>query len=91
MNRGLYMNSNINIQNLTTLDNLKMGEYGTVYDLNVTGNERRRLLDLGIVKGTVITALMKSPLGNPTAYLIRGTKIALRSKDAARILLLMKN
>ncbi len=85
------MNSNINIQNLTTLDNLKMGEYGTVYDLNVTGNERRRLLDLGIVKGTVITALMKSPLGNPTAYLIRGTKIALRSKDAARILLLMKN
>lgn len=82
------MDSNINTENLITLDELQIGNCGTVYALNVTGNERRRLLDLGIVKGTMVTALMKSPLGNPIAYLIRGTKIALRRKDAARILLL---
>lgn len=81
------MDSNINNKKLITLDELQIGKCGTVEALKITGNERRRLLDLGIVKGTVIMALMKSPLGNPIAYLIRGTEIALRQKDAARIFL----
>lgn len=45
----------------------------------------RRLLDLGIVKGTTITPVLKSPSGDPTAFLVRGSTIALRKEDAKLI------
>ena len=44
------------------------------------------MLDLGITEGTRIQSLMRSPAGDPTAYIIRGAVIALRNKDAAHIL-----
>lgn len=50
------------------------------------GSMRRRLLDLGLIEGTCITCLQKSPSGDPTAYFVRGTVIALRAGDAAHIL-----
>ena len=46
------------------------------------GPERRRMLDLGLVPGTVVEAEMKSPAGDPTAYRIRGAMIALRRAQA---------
>lgn len=46
------------------------------------GAERRRLLDLGFVPGTIIVGELISPGGDPTAYLIRGTLIALRRAQA---------
>lgn len=49
------------------------------------GTERRRLMDLGIVPGTLVTAEMVSPSGDPTAYLIRGTLIGLRKEQAGLI------
>ena len=42
-------------------------------------------MDLGIVPGTRIEAIMRSPSGDPTAYLIRGTTIAIRRSQADRI------
>lgn len=45
----------------------------------------RRLGDLGFVQGTGIACLYRSPAGDPTAYGIRGTVIALRKQDAARV------
>lgn len=47
--------------------------------------DRTRLLDLGFVPGTVVSRLMESPLGDPIAYQVRGTVIALRSEQTARI------
>jgi Fe2+ transport system protein FeoA len=47
--------------------------------------ERRRLLDLGIIPGTAIGVEMVNPGGDPTAYLIRGTVIALRNSQARLI------
>lgn len=47
------------------------------------GAQRRRLLDLGVVPGTEITAVLQSAGGDPTAYDIRGALIALRSEQAA--------
>ncbi len=44
------------------------------------------MLDLGLVNGTPVEALQKSPSGDPTAYFIRGAVIALRSEDAGKIL-----
>lgn len=46
----------------------------------------RRMLDLGILRGAEIKALHKSPMGNLTAYLIKGAVIALRDIDAKNIL-----
>lgn len=46
----------------------------------------RRMFDLGIIRGSEIKALHKSPTGNLTAYFIKGTVIALRDSDAKNIL-----
>ena len=64
---------------------LPLNTVGIVNDLNCNGNVRRRLLDLGLVKGTKITPVFKSPSGDPTAYEIRKTLIALRKEDSILI------
>jgi DtxR family Mn-dependent transcriptional regulator len=46
------------------------------------GQERRRLLDLGFVPGTVVEVDMVSPAGDPTAYRVRGSVVALRREQA---------
>lgn len=53
--------------------------------LNVSGNMRRRILDLGIVQGTNIKPVLRSPLGDPTAYEVRGSIIAIREEDSKLI------
>lgn len=68
------------------LSSLPIGETGVVQHLLSTGTQRRRMLDLGLVSGTPVEALQKSPSGDPTAYFIRGAVIALRSEDAGKIL-----
>jgi DtxR family Mn-dependent transcriptional regulator len=66
------------------LSSLAIGEQATVVDLAPAcrGVERRRLLDLGIVPGTVIRAELRSASGEPVAYRIRGAVIALRREQA---------
>lgn len=46
---------------------------------------KRRLLDMGLVKGTEITPILISPSGDPRAFLVRGTIIAIREEDAKNI------
>jgi DtxR family Mn-dependent transcriptional regulator len=66
------------------LADLTMGDSGKVVSISPAcrGPERRRLMDLGLLPGTVIKAEMRSPGGDPTAYLIRGALIALRQEQA---------
>ncbi|MBP1683662.1 MAG: DtxR family transcriptional regulator [Ignavibacteriaceae bacterium] len=52
------------------------------------GQQRRRLMDLGVVPGTEIFAEMRGAFGDPTAYRIKGASIALRKKLADRIYLI---
>lgn len=66
---------------------LGLGERAEVRALLVSGPMRRRLQDIGLIEGTEVECLQKSPSGDPTAYLIRGAVIALRSEDAAQILI----
>lgn len=63
------------------------GGQGTVTALLTTGPMRRRLLDLGLIPQTSITCLGRAPQGDPTAYLIRGSVIAIRAEDAQHILI----
>ncbi|MBQ7140504.1 MAG: ferrous iron transport protein A [Bacilli bacterium] len=72
---------------ILSLSDLEIGKTGIVSFLKSCGNERRRMLDLGLVKDTKIEALYKSPCGDPTAYYIRGAVIALRSEDANKIII----
>jgi len=51
------------------------------------GLERNRLLDLGMVPGSIITVDLVSPSGSPTAYRVRGAAIALRREQAERVLI----
>lgn len=68
------------------LDCLPIGRMGRVKGLTAQDLCRRRLLDLGLINNTVIEALRQSPAGDPVAYQIRGTVIALRAEEAAQIL-----
>ncbi len=52
---------------------------------NYQGEKRQRLLDLGFIRGSEIKIQNISPLGDPTAYLIHNTLIALRKEDAQNI------
>jgi len=48
-------------------------------------NIKRRILDLGIIKGTKIKPVFRSPLGDPTAYEVRGSLISLREEESKNI------
>lgn len=75
------MSNNIKIP----LSSLPIGRHGKVMTITSEGPTRRRMLDLGFVRGTDVLALRKSPLGDPTAYKIRGAVIALRQEEASYI------
>ena len=77
-------------QDMINLCDLPMNKKGIVEDLKCKGSLKRRLLDLGIVKGTVITPFFRSPSGDPTAFEIRGSLIALRKEDSASIKIKMR-
>lgn len=64
------------------------GRKATVLGLarSCRGQERRRLLDLGFVAGTEVEVAMTSPSGEPTAYQVRGTLIALHREQARQVL-----
>ncbi|MBC8529271.1 ferrous iron transport protein A [Christensenellaceae bacterium NSJ-44] len=68
-----------------TLNTVEIGNIVQVEELTLSGSMRRRLQDIGIIQGTRVECLQKSPSGDPTAYLVRGTVIALRAEDAAGI------
>ncbi|MBR2387301.1 MAG: ferrous iron transport protein A [Clostridia bacterium] len=70
-----------------TLDNLSVNRCGRVAGLLSGGAMRRRMIDLGIVEGTKIECVGRSPSGDPSAYMIRGAVIAIRKRDAKNILL----
>ncbi len=74
------------MENLNTLTDLKIGQTANVSRLLSKGSMRRRLQDLGVIEGTEVECLHKSPSGDPIAYLIRGAAIALRSEDSSNIL-----
>jgi DtxR family Mn-dependent transcriptional regulator len=70
-----------------SLDTLKPGQSGQVIALSprLRGADRRRMMDLGILPGTIIHAEMNGPSGDPKAYRIRGAMIALRHEQAQLI------
>jgi ferrous iron transport protein A len=70
------------------LANLPLGRQAWVVGIAQAcrGPKRRRLMDLGVLPGTLIKAEFVSPSGDPTAFGIRGAVIALRREEASQVL-----
>lgn len=69
-----------------TLNQLKIGKSAKVIKLINTGTIRRRLLDLGIVPGTIIKAELISPFKDPIAYKVKNALVAIRKDDSKNII-----
>lgn len=67
---------------LFSLCALDVGQSAYVTQVEAESAMRRRLLDIGLIPGTRVTCMAKSPSGDPAAYRIRGAVIALRGTDA---------
>ena len=70
---------------MKNLNDLPLGKTAKVKQLLPCGEMRRRLLDIGLTPGTLVECIGKSPSGDPRAFLIRGTVIAIRSEDCRNI------
>lgn len=68
-----------------SLINLKIDSTAKIEHINCSDNIKRRLLDLGIVPETTITPVFASTCGDPIAYEVRNTILAIRNQDAKNI------
>lgn len=65
---------------------LHEGQRARVLIILESGAMRRRLQDIGLIEGTTVECVQKSPAGDPVAYGIRGAIVALRAEQAAAII-----
>lgn len=70
---------------MKTLNQLVLGERATILSIETNEEMKRRLLDIGFTPDATVTYVLKSPLGSPKAYEIKGAMIAIRNEDAAKI------
>jgi Fe2+ transport system protein FeoA len=68
------------------LNELKKGEKGKVVKINGNGSVFRRLLDLGVVKGSEVEMKGVAPLGDPIEIKIKGYNLSLRKEEAAGVI-----
>ncbi len=70
---------------MKTLREVKIGETATVVKLHGEGPVRRRIMDMGITKGTEVFVRKVAPLGDPVEVNVRGYELSLRKADAEMI------
>ena len=67
------------------LSNLNIGDFAQIVSIEINGDIKKRLLDLGIVPGTKIRAVLSSGNKENVAYMVRRTLISIRKEDAKKI------
>lgn len=70
---------------MKTPRDVKIGESATVKRLHGEGATKRRIMDMGITKGTEIKVRKLAPLGDPLELTVRGYELSLRKADAEMI------
>lgn len=70
---------------IKSLNLLEKGRNATIVKMESTGEIKRRLMDMGIAVGSNIECVNRSPYGDPAAFLVKGTVIALRNNDSQYI------
>lgn len=68
-----------------TLREVKKGQTVTVLKLNGEGAVKRRIMDMGITKGTEIFVRKVAPLGDPVEITVRGYELSVRKADAEMV------
>lgn len=70
---------------MATLDEVKVGESCTVAALTGTGALRRRIMDMGLTKGTGVYVRRVAPLGDPVEITVRGYELSIRRDEAKSV------
>ncbi len=71
---------------MKTLKDVPVGETVTVAKLTGVGALKRRIMDMGITKGTTVFVRKVAPLGDPIEITVRGYELSLRKAEAENIL-----
>ena len=66
-----------------TLRELREGERGIIESIELSGDAGRRLMELGFLPGSTVTAARSAPSGDPLVFRVDGAEIALRRETAA--------
>lgn len=74
------------MKNNISLDKINLNEKYLIDEVLLDEHTKKRIYDLGLIENTIIEAVYKSPFGDPIAYLVRGTIIAIRNNDAKKII-----
>ena len=67
------------------LSDLKTGEKGVIIKVLGHGGFRRRIIEMGFIKGKTVEVLLNAPLKDPIKYKIMGYEISLRRQEASMI------
>ena len=70
-----------------TIDDLKIGQSGTIKEVGGEDPLRLRFLDMGLIPGTKVTLQKIAPMGDPIQIRIRGYELTIRREDAQKIAL----
>lgn len=70
---------------METLNNLAVGESATIKKIGGVGQTRRRIMDMGLTKGTQVYVRKVAPLGDPMELTVRGYELSVRKGDAELI------
>ncbi|SHN78316.1 FeoA family protein [Desulfitobacterium chlororespirans] len=70
---------------MSTLKDVKVGQTVTVVKLHSQGALKRRIMDMGLTKGTEVFVRKVAPLGDPIELNVRGYELSIRKEDAANI------
>ena len=68
-----------------TLDDLKIGQSGTIRQVGGEGSLRLRFLDMGLIPGTKVQLQKVAPMGDPIQIYLRGYELTIRREDARKI------
>ena len=70
---------------MKTLRDVKVGETATIVRLHGEGALKRRVMDMGLTKGTEVYVRKVAPLGDPMELTVRGYELSVRRADAELI------
>ena len=68
-----------------TLNEVKVGAGARIVRINGTGPVKRRIMDMGLTKGTEVAVRKIAPLGDPIELTVRGYELSIRKDEAAAI------
>ncbi|MBR5516064.1 MAG: ferrous iron transport protein A [Clostridia bacterium] len=70
---------------ILSMYDLKEGQSGKITEVDCKSDIKRRLMELGIIKGSLVKCVLSAPFNSIKAYSVMGSVIAVREADARRV------